>query len=419
MQKKHEITRTINKTCNKDTSTGGLPTSIQRIAQSRCGMFLKRILVAVGMILSVAAFGQQENAAKNSSADEKKFVVDGTVRGIVSGTAILKYVTGETPQQINSAIVEGKFNFAGRLNEPQEVTIEIKDNAGYNNSFKFFAQNAAITINADTTKLESPTVYGSPVHDEFISYQKMVMPVEVKFIELRDNARALVKAGRMTERVMDSLTKIQDEIRNEKKLIITNFTKSYPASAVSAWAISKNFLFEPNADELEPVYQSLSENNRAGLYGKVISEGITTAKKTSVGKAAIDFTQPDSTGKSITLSSNKGKYLLVDFWASWCGPCRVENSRLVRVYNQYKDKGFDILGVSLDDDSEAWQKAVKADRLTWTQVSDLKGWSNTAAIVYGFKSIPFNLLLDKDGIIIGKSLRGDDLENKLKEIFKN
>jgi thiol-disulfide isomerase/thioredoxin len=111
--------------------------------------------------------------------------------------------------------------------------------------------------------------------------------------------------------------------------------------------------------------------------------------------------------------------LLVDFWASWCGPCRVENPRLVKLYNQYKDKGFDILGVSLDGNSEAWQKAVKADRLTWTQVSDLKGWNNTAARAYGIKSIPFNLLLDKDGIIIGKNLRGPDLENKLKEIFKN
>jgi thiol-disulfide isomerase/thioredoxin len=380
---------------------------------------VNRSAIALGMILSVATFGQQKNVAKHSSADKKKFVVHGTVRGIVSGTAILKYVTGETPQEVNNAIVKGKFNFSGRLNEPQEVTIEIKDNADYNNSFKFFAQNAAITINADTTKLESPIVYGSPVHNEFISYQRMVMPVEVKSTELRNNARDLVKAGRMTESVMDSLLKIQDELRNEKKLIITNFTKSHPASAVSAWAISNNFFFDPNPEELEPLYRSLSANNRAGLYGKVISEGITKAKKTSVGKAAIDFTQPDATGKSIELSSNKGKYLLVDFWASWCGPCRVGNPTLVKVYNQYKDKGFDILGVSLDGNSEAWQKAVKADRLTWTQVSDLKGWNNTAAIAYGIKSIPFNLLLDKDGIIIGKNLRGADLENKLKEIFKN
>jgi thiol-disulfide isomerase/thioredoxin len=380
---------------------------------------MKRILVAAGMILSVAAFGQQKDVAKNSSADKKKFVVHGTVRGIESGTAILKYITGQTPQEVKSAIVKGKFNFSGRLNEPQEVTIEIKDNGNYNNSFKFFAQNAAISIDADTTKIESPIVYGSPAHDEFISYQKMVMPVDVKFTELRDNARAIVKAGRMTEGIMDSLSKIQDEIRNEKKLIITDFTKSHPASVVSAWAISNNFLLEPNAEELEPVYQSLSPDNRAGLYGKIISEGLAKAKKTSVGKAAIDFTQPDSTGKSVTLSSNKGKYLLVDFWASWCGPCRVENPRIVRVYSQYKDKGFDILSVSLDEDSEAWKKAVKADGLTWTQVSDLKGWNNAAAIAYGFKSIPFNLLLDKDGIIIGKNLRGAELENKLKEIFEN
>src|SRR5829696_2682476 len=143
---------------------------------------MKKVLVAIGMILSVAAFGQG-NVEKQSSTDTNKFVVHGTVRGIDSGTAIIKYLMGG-PQEINSAITNGKFYFSGRLNEPQEVTVEIKNNAGYNNSIKLFAQSPAITIDADTAKLDSPIVYGSPVHNEFLSYQRMVMPVEAKFIKL-------------------------------------------------------------------------------------------------------------------------------------------------------------------------------------------------------------------------------------------
>jgi thiol-disulfide isomerase/thioredoxin len=112
-----------------------------------------------------------------------------------------------------------------------------------------------------------------------------------------------------------------------------------------------------------------------------------------------------------------GKYVLIDFWASWCGPCRAENPNLVKVYNDFKDKGFDIFGVSLDTDRKSWLKAIKDDNLTWHHVSDLKGWENSAAQVYGVRAIPANVLLDKDGYIIGKNLRGEDLRKKLEAVF--
>jgi peroxiredoxin len=135
-------------------------------------------------------------------------------------------------------------------------------------------------------------------------------------------------------------------------------------------------------------------------------------------RKASDFSMPDTSGHNVSLSSFRGKYVLVDFWASWCGPCRGENPNVVKAYNQFKDKNFTILGVSLDKEKQAWIKAIKDDGLTWTQVSDLKFWNNAAAAQYGVSSIPYNFLVDPNGNIIGEELRGQDLVNTLNKVLR-
>jgi peroxiredoxin len=137
-----------------------------------------------------------------------------------------------------------------------------------------------------------------------------------------------------------------------------------------------------------------------------------------IGKQAPVFVQNDTAGKPVSIEDFRGKYLLIDFWASWCSPCRAESPNLVAAYHKYKDKGFTILGVSLDRDKQRWLQAIADDKLNWTQVSDLKFWDNEASNLYAVSSIPSNFLLDPKGIIIAKDLRGDDLNDKLKEIFK-
>ncbi len=197
------------------------------------------------------------------------------------------------------------------------------------------------------------------------------------------------------------------------------FILSNPNSYLSILALYSVGGPSPDPAELDTLYNSLSTELKNMEAAKVFKTQLDVLRHTSVGVMAPDFTQNDVNGVPVKLSSFRGKYVLLDFWASWCAPCREENPNVVKAYNKYKDKNFTILSVSLDkpDARNNWLAAIKNDGLSWTQVSDLKFWNNEAATLYSITSIPSNFLIDPNGKIVAKDLRGGDLENMLEQVL--
>jgi thiol-disulfide isomerase/thioredoxin len=176
--------------------------------------------------------------------------------------------------------------------------------------------------------------------------------------------------------------------------------------------------YNPDYKEMRMYFKKLDKKVRKTTQGKIFDRYLDALENSSVGKKAPGITQFDVAGEPYSLQDLKGKYVLVDFWASWCPPCREENPRLVAIYQDFKDKNFEILGVSFDKDINAWKKAIADDKLTWKHISDLQHWNNGAAGVYGIKAIPQNILVNPEGIIVARNLHGDDLRKKLEGILK-
>ena len=218
-------------------------------------------------------------------------------------------------------------------------------------------------------------------------------------------------------KALDSLDKLYKILDADQKQNAMEFARLHPGSSVSAYVVYSNFSYNPPLKQLDSAFNLLDSGARASYFGRIIQNTIIKEKVTAIGNPAPVFENNDVNGKPVSFTSLKGKYILLDFWASWCGPCRQENPAVVKAYHRFHDKGFDIFGISLDTDKSKWQAAIKKDGLNWTQVSDLKGWKADVVSLYGVQAIPMNYLLDKNGIIVAKGLRGEDLDKKLQELL--
>jgi peroxiredoxin len=361
---------------------------------------------------------------------QEKFTIKGDVSKVsmpIAKVYLSYYADGKSTMD-SSDVVDGKYSFSGSLGDPLMASLRAKyqedPNAktiraiSYNRDIKqLFIENAKISV-VSTDSFANATIKGSKSHAEFVNWDNLMKPENQKGSELNKEYSELYK--KKDQAGMDRIEAEFDKLTASKNVKNKQYLAENPSSPIAMFIFRQWAGYDINADEAEPIFLSLSEKLRSGPAGKEMAEKIEIAKKTGVGRMAMDFTQNDTLGNPVSLSSFKGKHVLIDFWASWCGPCRQENPNVVKAFNNYKDKGFTVLGVSLDQPNakDKWMKAIHDDKLTWTQVSDLKYWKNEVAVQYGIQAIPQNYLIDPQGKIIGKNLRGEALNKKLEEIFK-
>ncbi len=358
------------------------------------------------IILIALAIGLSSCSPKN------EFKISGTIAGLDSGMVFLqKRQDGEWVKLDSSSITKGTFSFAGKTDMPGMRYLVVRDKQIF---VPFFIENSPIDITVYADSADKSVIRGSATQDLYNDFT-------ARMDTINNELRTIYMAYKEAEKALDTAgMDLQDSLytvtEGKEKALIFNFAKSHGNSVVAPYLIMRNsFQFELN--ELEEAVASFDTALNASLDMQDLNRRIDILRKVQVGQPAPDFTMNDSLGNPVALSSLKGKYLLVDFWASWCSPCRAENPNVVKAYTQYKDKGFDILGVSFDTDRNKWIKATKDDKLTWNHVSDLAGWKNAAGKIYGINSIPANVLLDKDQVIIARNLRGEDLQKKLAELM--
>ena len=335
----------------------------------------------------------------NVFSQGKGYVISGTIKQVADNAYVYLSHKFDDVTFVDSAKVIGeKFTFKGKTPEPNMYWITLKKTEPP--SLIFFADNANITINARTDSMTYAKVKGGTTQDEY----KLWLQMQNKFMETRQkliiqfNEYGKANDQVNTKRIMDTAMLLEQVYIKD----IVSFIKGHPKSCIGGYIIFSATFDWPKIPDYEEMYNALSEPIKKCKFGKLAEDKLNSIRGATVGYPAINFSLPDLNGKTVSLSSYKGKYVLVDFWASWCGPCRGENPAVVAAYQKYKDK---------------WKQAVEKDNLTWTHVSDLKGWQSDVAHKYSVTSIPFNLLLDKDGKIVAKALRGPALEAKLAEIF--
>jgi peroxiredoxin len=368
------------------------------------------------LLLPVASFAQ--NA-------EKSFKLNGDLKlSKPIDWVYLRYSAGENFVTDSFQAPKGQFKYEGKIAEPTVANLMVKyvkqdgEEKPQRESLQLFLVPGKLELVAKDS-LKTGELKGSEAQKDLASIQKDQQSYSDRLTPLYTEYSKLRKQGDK-----EGLKKIEQEIEaidlEMKENVFGTFVKNNPGSPIALYALKQYAGWDLDAAKVDPLYASLSADIKSWPSAVQFGQLLEIARKTSIGQYAMDFVQNDTLDKAVALSSFRGKYVLVDFWASWCGPCRADNPNIVKAFNRFKDKNFTILGVSLDraGQKERWMKAIHDDNLTWTHVSDLKFWDNAAAKQYGIRAIPQNLLLDPAGKIIAKNLDGEKLEVKLGEVLK-
>ncbi|WP_080905808.1 TlpA disulfide reductase family protein [Parabacteroides sp. Marseille-P3160] len=306
---------------------------------------------------------------------QKGYVINGTAKNVKEGKIYLQVFRNKMYFDVDTAdIVNGKFTFKGKVEQPVLYGL-IAGEMKY--PVPFFLENKKIDLTLEEDG-KTVTIPDSPLNDLFfLNAQEVFLP----------------------------------------EFSIDQLVTEHPESPASAYYLYRYFTYQLPLDSLKIVRDKLAPSLATYPYVMELDSIIARLEKVEIGQTAPDFSLPDASGTEVSLDSFRGKYVLLDFWASWCPPCRRENPNIVKAFQTYKNKNFTIIGISLDKEKGSWLKAIADDQLAWTHVSDLKFWDSEVPALYGVRGIPANILLDPDGVILAKNLYGEDLQKKLAELL--
>jgi thiol-disulfide isomerase/thioredoxin len=380
---------------------------------------MKKIVFLIALSLSIISC---------SKVAKGEFLISGEAKGIPNGKTVMLKMKNDNGIVINmdsAKVTDGKFEIKGKVKEPAMLALFVQD---LRQPIPFILETGEIEVKVDKDSIWKSEIGGTFNNDEFQKFNTKLNGFQKRLVDFQNKnmQKGMEFQQNNNKAGLENLNKQYVAIREEMDNFMFKFPEENKEAFISLILLESRFQSPKfNLVEVKKIFNSFSDDLKSNKIGKSIQEKLKMIEKNNkikpetalIGKVAPDFSAKNPQGQLVSLKQSLGKVTIIDFWASWCGPCRAENPNVVALYNELHSKGLNIIGVSLDEDLNKWNEAIAKDKITWTQVSNLKKWKDPIAISYGIEQIPTTFILDSNGIIIEKDLRGEELKTKVKELL--